>query len=622
MFNPAEALHERFDAALAQVRIQLGADQTMCIGGRTRSAKVGFEVVSPINRDWLLGVFQQGSAGDVDAAVAAAGACPAWAATPWQERVRLLRRAAHLIEERVYDYRRGGGAGSGQEPHGVARRGAGDRRSHRLVLRTDGSQPGLRPHPAERSARGISSRNRSVLKPYGVWAVIAPFNFPFALAGGPIGAALVAGNTVVFKVASDTAWSGRLLAEVFRDAGLPEGVCNYVTGAGATVGESADPAPGPRRCHFHRFLRSRHAHSSQLRARSLAAALHRRDGRQERGHRFAPCRSGARRHRHRALGLRALGPEVLGLLARVCRTAGGSRPSRAAGGADRGAQGRRSHRHGQLDGTGDQRSGAYERYRKYVDNLRRPRRDIRGRRRLDDGELAPEALSWRRRSPPRRCDYRLWREEKFVPIVLVGEVDSVDEAIARANASDYGLTAGFYGGAGENRGASWTASRPASPMSTGRRVRPPAPGPATSLSAAGRAAARPARRSVRSTTCHISARAVADGGRIATARRSSTEHVGRCSGGDQHAFLVGEAHLRTANAPAQPQHLGAGGEAVADARPQIVDPQVDRAERAKRSITCSLVSSACFSPRATISASPASASSVAEMTPPCRRPCW
>src|SRR5690606_41327707 len=85
---------------------------------------------------------------------------------------------------------------------------------------------------------GFVSRNRTQLKPYGVWAVVAPFNFPFALAGGPIGAALVAGNTVVFKVASDTSLTGWLLLEVFRDAGLPDGVLNFVTGAGSTLGDA------------------------------------------------------------------------------------------------------------------------------------------------------------------------------------------------------------------------------------------------------------------------------------------------------------------------------------------------------------------------------------------------
>ena len=75
------------------------------------------------------------------------------------------------------------------------------------------------------------------MRPYGAWVVIAPFNFPFALAGGPVAAALVTGNTVVFKSASDTPWSGRLLADCLRDAGLPAGVFNYLNGSGNDVGE-------------------------------------------------------------------------------------------------------------------------------------------------------------------------------------------------------------------------------------------------------------------------------------------------------------------------------------------------------------------------------------------------
>jgi 1-pyrroline-5-carboxylate dehydrogenase len=71
---------------------------------------------------------------------------------------------------------------------------------------------------------GYSSTNVSVLRPYGVWLVISPFNFPAALTGGPSGAALATGNTLVMKPATDTPWTVRLLAECFRDAGLPEGV--------------------------------------------------------------------------------------------------------------------------------------------------------------------------------------------------------------------------------------------------------------------------------------------------------------------------------------------------------------------------------------------------------------
>jgi 1-pyrroline-5-carboxylate dehydrogenase len=87
---------------------------------------------------------------------------------------------------------------------------------------------------------------------------------------------------------------------------------------------------------------------------------------------------------------------------------------------------------------------ATERYAKCVSNLRQHGAIAIGGERLTDGALAhgwfvaPTVAS----AP---LDYRLWREEKFIPLVLVGEVDSVAQAIELANASEYGLTAGFYG---------------------------------------------------------------------------------------------------------------------------------------------------------------------------------
>ena len=81
-----------------------------------------------------------------------------------------------------------------------------------------------------------SERTKSILKPYGVWAVVAPFNFPLALGTGMAAGALIAGNTVVFKPASDTPFSGLCLYEVLRDAGLPAGVFNLLTGEGKVIG--------------------------------------------------------------------------------------------------------------------------------------------------------------------------------------------------------------------------------------------------------------------------------------------------------------------------------------------------------------------------------------------------
>jgi acyl-CoA reductase-like NAD-dependent aldehyde dehydrogenase len=448
MFDPPAELHQRFDRALANIKADLGREHAMHIGGEERSSKDKFEVRSPINRDWLLGVFQQGSADDVDAAVAAARAAwPAWAATPWQERVRLLRRTAHLIEERVYDI----GAAVALEVGKNRMESLGEVQETADLIdwycgQMEANQGYDRILPND-PLTGYSSRNRSVLKPYGVWAVIAPFNFPFALAGGPIGAALVAGNTVVFKVASDTAWSGRLLAEVFRDAGLPEGVCNYVTGAGATVGESL------------------------IRHQDLAAVTF--TGSYEVGmgiyRSFAqtpwprPCiaemggKNAAIVSRHADLDRAATGivRSAFGLSGQKCSACSRVYVERPAAAAlrERLAALTKALKVGDPTDKANWmgpviNAAAYGRYQKCVDNLAVHGVMLAGGRQLVDADLA-KGYFCAPAVATAPLDYRLWREEKFVPILLVGEVESVEDAIARANASEYGLTAGFYGGAGE-----------------------------------------------------------------------------------------------------------------------------------------------------------------------------
>jgi acyl-CoA reductase-like NAD-dependent aldehyde dehydrogenase len=91
---------------------------------------------------------------------------------------------------------------------------------------------------------------------------------------------------------------------------------------------------------------------------------------------------------------------------------------------------------------------AYARYEKCVDNLHKHGEILVGGEQLKNGTLANGYFV----APTvgaAPLDYKLWREEKFIPLVLVGEVDSMSEAMSRVNASEYGLTAGFYGGRDE-----------------------------------------------------------------------------------------------------------------------------------------------------------------------------
>src|SRR5207253_9771273 len=103
MFDPPAELHARFEDALASVRSFLGAEHPMLIGGRDQRAPRQFDVKSPIDIRMPLGRFEAGDAKHAMAAIdAAKAAFPARAATPWTERVALLRRGAALVEERVY----------------------------------------------------------------------------------------------------------------------------------------------------------------------------------------------------------------------------------------------------------------------------------------------------------------------------------------------------------------------------------------------------------------------------------------------------------------------------------------------------------------------------------------
>jgi 1-pyrroline-5-carboxylate dehydrogenase len=187
---------------------------------------------------------QKGNASHAQQAMdAARKAFQNWSHTPWQKRVELLRKAASLIEERIFEL----GAAMALEVGKNRMESLGDVQETADLIyyscyqmeKNDGYIVEMGRDPLV----GYESRNVSILRPYGVWLVVSPFNFPFALSGGPMGAALVAGNTVVLKPATDTAWIARLLVDCFRDAGIPDGVVNFVTGSGSTIGQALVDSP-------------------------------------------------------------------------------------------------------------------------------------------------------------------------------------------------------------------------------------------------------------------------------------------------------------------------------------------------------------------------------------------
>ena len=237
MFSPPESMHAQFEAALS--RLRLGAAHAMFVDGRDRHAARTYETTNPADRRRVIGTFPLGGASDVAAAVeAATRAFATWRLTPGERRLELVRRAAALLEERVYEI----GAALSVEVGKNRMEGLGEAQETADFFRgyaaTFEANRGYEHAFPDDPVPGFKSHNRSVLKPYGVWAVIAPFNFPLALAGGPTAAALVTGNTVVLKGSTETPLAGRLLADCIRDAGFPPGVFNYVIGRGSDAGEA------------------------------------------------------------------------------------------------------------------------------------------------------------------------------------------------------------------------------------------------------------------------------------------------------------------------------------------------------------------------------------------------
>jgi 1-pyrroline-5-carboxylate dehydrogenase len=244
MFNPPEELHKGFDKAVATLKANLGKEDGMIIDGKDVFADDKFEDRSPVNTEWVLARMQKGNATHAQMAIAAARkAFPAWSRTPWQKRVQLVRKASAVIEKRIFEL----GAAMALEVGKNRMESLGDVQetadlmyfSAQMVEDNNGFIKPMGKDPLV----GYDSTNVSVLRPYGVWLIISPFNFPFALTGGPTGAALVAGNTVVIKPATDTAWIVRLYAECLRDAGIPDGVMNFVTGPGSTLGQALVDSP-------------------------------------------------------------------------------------------------------------------------------------------------------------------------------------------------------------------------------------------------------------------------------------------------------------------------------------------------------------------------------------------
>ncbi len=230
-----EDFHQAFQGALAYEQKKLGRTHSLFIRGRKTKAKAGsFTDTSASDTRVVLAEFQSAGREEArDAIKAARGAIPDWIDLGWRQRVAFMRKTAEIMTERQFRIAALISLEAGKNRFEAI---AEVSESIDLILYYCHQMESHHGYALAMGGSG-SENTRSVLKPYGVWAVVSPFNFPLALATGMATGALIAGNTIVFKPASDTPLVGFILYEILHEAGLPAGVVNFITGPGKTVGE-------------------------------------------------------------------------------------------------------------------------------------------------------------------------------------------------------------------------------------------------------------------------------------------------------------------------------------------------------------------------------------------------
>ena len=223
---------DRMRAALREVRARLGQKYPLVIDGDKVWTNNTIASLNPTMPDEVVGHVAEAGIAEAERAVQAAReAFHKWSFTPFEQRARLLERVATIMDQRRYEL-------CALEVYEVGKPWAeadGDIREaidfclfYAHQMRRHG-----RPHLTQHV---LGEESYLHYWPRGVALVIAPWNFPMAILCGMVSAALVTGNTVIMKPAEQAAVCGAMLMEMFEQAGLPDGVLNFLPGKGSVMG--------------------------------------------------------------------------------------------------------------------------------------------------------------------------------------------------------------------------------------------------------------------------------------------------------------------------------------------------------------------------------------------------
>ncbi|KAF5064647.1 1-pyrroline-5-carboxylate dehydrogenase [anaerobic digester metagenome] len=228
-----ESVRKAFIDAVAQVRSQLGREYPLIIGGKEVRTSDTLPSVNPANPSEVIGTICQASTKEIDLAIEAAKkAAPAWKALSPDERAGYLVKAAEVARKEIFTL-------SAWQTLEVGKQY--DQAQADVAEAIDFleyyAREMIRLGKPQRMGRAPGEMSQLIYQPKGIAAVIAPWNFPLAISCGMSAAAIVAGNPVLYKPAGPSSVVGFTLAEIFRKAGLPDGVFNYVPGRGSVMGD-------------------------------------------------------------------------------------------------------------------------------------------------------------------------------------------------------------------------------------------------------------------------------------------------------------------------------------------------------------------------------------------------
>lgn len=233
--NSTDEFHKKFDSAVSQVQKDFGKKYPMIIGGKEIFSNDIFQVRSPADKNLILGRFPIATKEDTLYAIEAAkDSFYKWSLVSYQKRVEIFREVADVFSKdkfilaAILCFENGKNR---LEAIGDLDESIDFMRFYAEQLETNEG------FSKETKSASPSERTRSVLKPYGVWGIISPFNFPSAIAIGMTSGALITGNTIVLKPSSDAPISAFKFVEAIYHK-LPPAAINFVTGAGSIVGKT------------------------------------------------------------------------------------------------------------------------------------------------------------------------------------------------------------------------------------------------------------------------------------------------------------------------------------------------------------------------------------------------